>query len=111
MGAVREGLERLRSLKNRSGIRMDAEVAEHLELAVEENIRHGIAGRRRGDRRSSASAAWCSPRSSNARRVVCPGSMCCCRICGSLFQQLAMLLLLAHVQFRCLLARRGRGSS
>ncbi len=44
MGAVREGLERLRSFfkKPQRDSELDAEVAEHLELAVEENIRHGM---------------------------------------------------------------------
>ena len=44
MGALGEGLQRLRSFfkKPQRDSELDAEVAEHLELAVEENIRRGM---------------------------------------------------------------------
>ena len=44
MGALREGWQRLRSFFNKPqrDSELDAEVAAHLELAVEENIRHGM---------------------------------------------------------------------
>ena len=44
MGAIGEGLQRLRSFfkKPQRDGELDAEVASHLELAVEENIRHGM---------------------------------------------------------------------
>lgn len=44
MGAPREGFERLRSFfkKPQQDSELDAEVAAHLELATEENIRHGM---------------------------------------------------------------------
>ena len=45
MGALREGLQRVRSFfqKRQRDTELDAEVAAHLELAVEENMRHGMS--------------------------------------------------------------------
>jgi predicted permease len=45
MGALREGLERVRSfwLKGQRDSELDAEVAAHLDLAVEENMRRGLS--------------------------------------------------------------------
>ncbi len=45
MGALREGLQRMRSFfqKEQRDLELDAEVAAHLELAVEENMRRGMS--------------------------------------------------------------------
>ena len=45
MGTLREGLQRMRSFfkSQQRDSELDAEVAEHLELAVEENMRHGMS--------------------------------------------------------------------
>ena len=45
MGALREGMQRVRSFfqKRERDTELDAEVAAHLELAVEENMRHGMS--------------------------------------------------------------------
>ena len=45
MGALREGLQRVRSFfkSQQRDSDLDAEVAEHLELAVEENMSHGMS--------------------------------------------------------------------
>ncbi len=45
MGGLREGLQRVRSFfkKEQRDADLDAEVAAHLDLAVEENIRHGMS--------------------------------------------------------------------
>ena len=44
MSTLREGLQRMRSFfqKEQQDAELDAEVAEHLELAVEENLRQGM---------------------------------------------------------------------
>ncbi len=45
MGALQEGLQRMRSFfqHRHRDTELDAEVAAHLELAVEENIRRGMS--------------------------------------------------------------------
>jgi predicted permease len=45
MGALREGLQRVRSFfqKEQRDLELDAEVTAHLELAVEENLRRGMS--------------------------------------------------------------------
>jgi len=45
MGTLREGVQRLRSFfqKEQRDLELDAEVAAHLELAVEENMRRGMS--------------------------------------------------------------------
>jgi hypothetical protein len=45
MGALREALHRVRSFfqKERRDAELDAEVAAHLEFAVDENIRYGMS--------------------------------------------------------------------
>jgi hypothetical protein len=45
MGGLREALHRVRSFlqKEQRDLELDAEVAAHLELAVEENMRHGMS--------------------------------------------------------------------
>ena len=87
MGDLEERLQRLRSFfkKQQQDAELDVEVAEHLELAVEENMRHGMSAEEARRQALIRFGGVPQAKEQNARHEVCPGSRCCCRISGSPF--------------------------
>lgn len=87
MGGLREGLQRVRSFfkKEQRDADLDAEVTAHLDLAVEENIRHGMSPEeaRRRALIQFGGVAQAKEQQREARGL--PGSKYCCRMCVSRF--------------------------
>ncbi len=58
--SIRQALNRLRSFFRKEPLdrEVEAEMASHLELAIEENVRRGLPRKKRAAKRWSNSAEW-----------------------------------------------------